>query len=172
MVLRSLKKYAVFNGRSRRKEYWMFILFNSIFTILALILDNILGTIICGMMGWIYCIYVVSMLIPSTAVAFRRFHDLGKSGLWYLIVLIPNVLNVLFVYLIDIQYPLINSIFTVLTNICSIAILLIFCIQGNIGENKYGPAPKAISKDEAISNQQNENMPDNTPNQDTNIDNM
>lgn len=41
-----LKKYAVFSGRARRKEYWMFVLFNLIFQIVATVLDNVLGTTI------------------------------------------------------------------------------------------------------------------------------
>ena len=64
-----LKKYAVFSGRARRKEYWMFILFNVIFAVVAVILDNILGTAISGVgYGLFYCLYVLAVLLPGIAV--------------------------------------------------------------------------------------------------------
>jgi uncharacterized membrane protein YhaH (DUF805 family) len=70
-----LKKYAEFNGRASRIEYWMFFLFNIIFSILAGIIDWILGTymVIVG-------IYYLAMIIPGLAVSIRRLHDIGKSG--------------------------------------------------------------------------------------------
>jgi len=80
-----LKKYAVFSGRARRKEYWMFTLFNMIFAIVAMFLDNILGIAIDGLRyGPIFMLYVVAVLIPGLAVSVRRLHDVGKSG-WMLL---------------------------------------------------------------------------------------
>ena len=59
--LKVLRQYADFEGRARRKEFWMFALFNIIFRILALVLDGLLGT------GAIFIlVYVVAMIIPST----------------------------------------------------------------------------------------------------------
>ncbi|MEJ2544990.1 MAG: DUF805 domain-containing protein [Calditrichaceae bacterium] len=112
-----LKKYAVFSGRARRKEYWMFVLFNIIFLIVAAILDNILGTAIEGVgYGLFYFLYSLAVLIPALAVAVRRLHDTGKSGWMILIVLIPIV--------------------------GAIWLLVLMILEGNAGENKYGPSPK------------------------------
>ena len=83
--LKVLKQYADFSGRARRKEYWMFYLFNIIFTIVASIIDGVLG------MPIFYLIYALAMLIPGLAVAVRRLHDVGKSGWMFLVVLIPLV---------------------------------------------------------------------------------
>ena len=85
-----IKKYAVFSGRARRKEYWMFALFNFIFLIVAMILDNILGTTAGELpYGVFYFLYALVVLIPGLAVAVRRLHDVGKSGWMILIALIP-----------------------------------------------------------------------------------
>ncbi len=90
--LKVLNQYADFSGRARRKEYWMFVLFNMIFAIVAMIFDNIFGIAIEGIgYGPLYGLYVLAMLIPGLAVTVRRLHDVGKSGWMFLIVLIPLV---------------------------------------------------------------------------------
>jgi uncharacterized membrane protein YhaH (DUF805 family) len=115
--LKALKNYAVFSGRARRKEYWMFALFNGIFLIVAAILDNILGTTIKNVgYGLFYCLYGLAVLIPSLAVSFRRLHDVGKSGWFFLIALIPII--------------------------GAIWLLVLVCTDGNAGENEYGANPK------------------------------
>lgn len=81
-----LKNYAVFHGRARRKEYWMFVLFNVIFSFAALIIDAVLGTA-----AVFYFLYAVAVLIPGLAVTVRRLHDVGKSGWMILITLIPLI---------------------------------------------------------------------------------
>jgi len=87
-----LKNYAGFSGRARRKEYWMFALFNIIFTLIAMGLDNILGTT-AGMLpyGVFYFIYMLAVFIPGLAVGVRRLHDVGKSGWMLLIAIIPII---------------------------------------------------------------------------------
>ena len=84
--LEALKKYAVFSGRARRTEYWMFMLFNVIAGIILGIVDAILGT--GGVLG---AIYALAVLIPGLAVSVRRLHDTSRSGWWLLIVLIPII---------------------------------------------------------------------------------
>lgn len=84
--LKALRQYADFEGRARRKEYWMFTLFNLIFAILAVVIDGLIGT---GAI--IYLFYVLATLIPNLSVSVRRLHDVGKSGWMYLIALIPLV---------------------------------------------------------------------------------
>ena len=73
--LKALRQYADFEGRARRKEYWMFTLFNLIFAILALVIDGLIGT---GAI--LYFFYVLATLIPNLSVSVRRLHDVGKSG--------------------------------------------------------------------------------------------
>jgi uncharacterized membrane protein YhaH (DUF805 family) len=112
-----LKKYVTFGGRARRKEYWMFSLFNIIFTIAAMTMDNLLGiNFNPSKYGPIYCLYGIAVFLPSLAVSVRRLHDAGKSG-WYL-----------FMALIPIAG--------------AILILVKLCTDGITGQNKYGPNPK------------------------------
>ena len=112
-----LKKYAVFSGRARRKEYWMFILFNMIFAFAAVIIDNVVGTAFDGISyGLFYTLYVLAILVPSIAVIVRRLHDVGKSGAWFFIAFIP----------------LIGGIW----------LLILLCTEGTQGVNGYGVNPK------------------------------
>jgi uncharacterized membrane protein YhaH (DUF805 family) len=90
--LKVLKQYADFSGRARRKEYWMFFLFNMIFAFLAAIIDNVVGTASPELgYGIFYGIYALALFIPGLAVGVRRLHDVGKSGWMLLIVLIPLI---------------------------------------------------------------------------------
>jgi len=79
-------KYATFDGRARRKEYWMFFLFNILVAIGLGIVEALIGT--AGLIGGLYGLAV---LIPGIAVTVRRLHDTSRSGWWILIVLIPAV---------------------------------------------------------------------------------
>ena len=98
--LKVLKQYADFNGRARRKEYWMFTLFNLIFSIVVMLFDNMLGlTIGAAPYGVLYFLYTLFILIPGFAVGIRRLHDVGKSGWMCLIVLIPLVGGIWFLIL-------------------------------------------------------------------------
>jgi len=117
--LQVLKKYADFSGRARRKEYWMFVLFNFIFIFVAVIIDNILGTTF-GQVGYgiFYLLYVLAVFIPSWAVAVRRLHDVGKSG-WMLLVGFIPIIG--FIWL-----------------------LVLLVADGDPGENRYGPNQKRI----------------------------
>jgi uncharacterized membrane protein YhaH (DUF805 family) len=125
--LKVIKNYAGFNGRARRKEYWMFALFNLIFITVAAILDNILGTTFKIDMGsqsmnlpygYLYVLYALAIVIPGLAVAVRRLHDVGKSGWMILIAFIPIV--------------------------GAIWLLVLMVTDSNFGENKYGANPKEI----------------------------
>ncbi|MDO5036540.1 MAG: DUF805 domain-containing protein [Porphyromonas sp.] len=95
--LKVLRQYADFSGRARRKEYWYFTLFDFIFAFVAGALDNILGLNLPATMGtpipygYIYLLYGLAVFIPALAVTVRRLHDIGKSGWWVLIALIPLV---------------------------------------------------------------------------------
>ena len=88
-----LKNYANFNGRSRRKEYWMYILFYYLFFMLVVFLDNLLEITIIENVpyGPLSIGYLLLLIIPTLAVAVRRLHDIGKSGWWMLISLVPLI---------------------------------------------------------------------------------
>lgn len=78
-----LKKYAVFEGRSRRAEYWYFALFN-------LIISVVLGFF--GKVGSVVStLYMIAVLVPAIAVTVRRLHDTNRSGWWILLWFIPII---------------------------------------------------------------------------------
>lgn len=81
-----LKKYVVFEGRARRKEFWMFVLFNLIISLVLGVLDALLK--INNTLGMIYSLAV---FLPSLAVGIRRLHDTDRSGWWVLIGFVPVI---------------------------------------------------------------------------------
>jgi len=116
--LQVLKKYADFNGRARRKEYWMYTLFNLIFIIIAGSADNLMGITFNGFpYGPIYLLYALAVIIPGLAVSVRRLHDIGKSGWMILVAFIPLV--------------------------GIIWLLVLYCTDSQPGTNEYGPNPKS-----------------------------
>ena len=82
--IEALKKYAVFSGRSSRREYWFFTLFNVIAAVVLIIIDSIIGS---G--GLLTILYGLAVLVPALAVTVRRLHDTDRSGWWVLIWVIP-----------------------------------------------------------------------------------
>lgn len=135
-------RYAQFSGRASRSEFWYFMLFNVIVSILFSILDTVLGTnftyeiaesaLVTGdggvaaaamtqTIGYLNSFYGLAVLIPSVAVAIRRLHDIGKSGWWVMLGLIP------------------------LVNLIGFFVLIYFYVQDSqAGENEYGPNPKGL----------------------------
>jgi len=116
------RKYAEFNGRARRKEYWMFALFNFVivlvvegisFGMLTATRSSMFGFMLAGLI----CIYCLAAVIPSLAVTVRRLHDIGMSGWLVLIALVP-ILG-------------------------GLALLVMTLMDSNPGANQYGPNPKA-----------------------------
>ena len=111
--LMALKKYADFKGRSQRKEYWMFTLFN----LLAFFVLSFVGGMLGDQAELLTGIYSLGVLLPSVAVTVRRLHDIGRSGWWALLMVVPVV---------------------------GALILVIFALQDSQAEeNEYGPNPKA-----------------------------
>jgi len=112
-----LRKYAVFSGRARRKEYWLFVLFNIIISIALTVIDTMTGTFSKeASAGLLSGIYTLAVLIPGIAVAVRRLHDIDRSGWWLLIILIPVI---------------------------GAIVLLVFMVQNSKpGENRFGENPK------------------------------
>lgn len=129
--IKVLENYIGFTGRARRSEYWFFTLFNMLFGIIAMVLDNVLGIAINEVgYGPIYGIYALSVLIPGLGVTVRRLHDVGKSGWMALIVLIP----------------LIGSIW----------LLVLLATDSVSGANEYGPNPKGIGENNEFEVVENE----------------
>lgn len=114
-----LKKYADFTGRARRKEFWMFILFSFIISIVLSIIDRALG-LTYGYKdnsGVLSSIFSLAILVPTLAVAVRRMHDTNRSGWWIAINLICCIGWIWFIVLA--------------------------AQEGTPGDNQYGPDPKA-----------------------------
>lgn len=113
--------YFDFSSRTRRKEYWMFALCNVLIALLFQILSYIaMGAENTTMIILIFTLnFLLSLgvLIPSLAIVVRRLHDIGKSGWWYFIILVPLV---------------------------GLIVLLVFLTQDSqVGANQYGEDPKA-----------------------------
>ena len=112
--LKVLKNYVGFSGRARRKEYWMFVLFNMIVSLVFSILGSIKG--IGGLFTVLSGLYSLGVFLPSIAVGIRRLHDIGKSGWWLLISLVPII--------------------------GGIWLIVLLATEGTSGENSYGSDPK------------------------------
>jgi uncharacterized membrane protein YhaH (DUF805 family) len=111
------ENYANFNGRARRSEYWYFALASAIISIILTIIDKIIGTTFgIAETGIISSLYSLLVLLPSLGVGVRRLHDVGKSGWFMLIILIP-IIGVIW-------------------------LLVLACTEGVQGSNNYGPDPK------------------------------
>ncbi len=85
-MMMPFRRYAEFNGRSQRKEYWMFTLFNVIVAIVLSIVEGVLGLskVVGGVYGPLTAIFGLGVIIPSLSVGVRRLHDTDRSGWWLL----------------------------------------------------------------------------------------
>lgn len=143
-----LKRYADFEGRSRRMEFWMFQVLNAIvavvlagpffFSIFGASIANaddpvaqeaamaalFEGGFSLSMVGLgLYLIYALAILVPSIAVTVRRLHDRDMSGWWYLGLSLAGLI------------PFIGFI-------ASIGFLVLMFLPGTQGSNRFGPDPK------------------------------
>jgi uncharacterized membrane protein YhaH (DUF805 family) len=94
--LAALKKYAVFSGRARRKEYWLFALSSIIFGVIVGLIGTCLGGQKTG--DQLIDLYGLAILIPSLAVSVRRLHDTNKSGWWLLPLMLCPVILLIFMF--------------------------------------------------------------------------
>ena len=116
------ENYANFKGRARRSEYWYFALANGLISILLIVIGAIIGAIFGdavtgGIIGYAFFgLYTLATIIPTLAAVVRRLHDVGKSGWFYFICLVPLV--------------------------GSIWLLILLFTEGDSGPNDYGQDPK------------------------------
>lgn len=137
-MLMPLRRYAEFTGRSRRKEYWMFALLNVIVTLIPLMLIFSSGfspaavdsggvTEAPGTLFWLGAgligLWGLAVIVPSIAVTVRRFHDRDMSGWWYLGFIVLSIV------------PVVGFL-------ASIAMLVLMCLPGTPGPNRFGEDPK------------------------------
>jgi uncharacterized membrane protein YhaH (DUF805 family) len=109
--LKVLRKYMTFFGRACREEYWSFVLFQIIITLVIGIIDLLLK----DAYMLLSLVYYLVTLIPTIAVSVRRLHDVGRSGWWLLLNIIP---------------------------FCGIILLIFFLSDSQPHTNAYGPSPK------------------------------
>lgn len=113
--------YANFEGRARRKEYWMFMLAQFVLFLALSIVGGIfyaISSTLGGLIFGIISLLSLALIIPGLAVTVRRLHDTNKSGWFILVSLIPFVGGLYLLYL--------------------------EILEGDKGPNQYGPDPKAL----------------------------
>ncbi len=123
-MLMPLRRYAEFSGRSRRKEFWMWVLFTTIVsTILAVIgimgAESRLFSSESGLMLYYACtlgLFSLVIFIPNLALVVRRLHDTDRSG-W-------------------------NILFGLIPIVGGFILLYFYVTEGTRGPNRYGPDPK------------------------------
>lgn len=119
--LNALGKYAVFSGRARRSEYWFFVLFTCLIAIALAALGFYVAKAAGGpptLAEYLVDFFSLVIFIPSLSVSVRRLHDIGMSGWWVLLNLIP---------------------------LGSLVLLVLFCQDSQSGDNAYGPNPKEVA---------------------------
>ena len=112
----ALKNYGNFSGRARRKAYWLWVLFNTLVSIVFFVIDKAVGTpLIVLDYGLLYSLYALAVFVPGIAILVRRLHDTGRCGWWAFLLLVP----------------------------CAGAVvIIIFCVlPSSPDENQYGPCP-------------------------------
>ena len=109
-------KYATFSGRAHRKEYWMFLLINLVVTVVLALIDSLIGSASESGMGLLSSVYSIGVLIPSLALSVRRLHDIGRTGWWVLISIIPVI--------------------------GAVVLLVFMLLDSEPGSNRYGANPK------------------------------
>ena len=119
------ENYANFQGRARRQEYWMFVLFQIIIFILLLLLGSVLEEFLdINVFGFFISIFGLGTLIPWLAVNVRRLHDIGKSGTYIFVNFIPIIGRIWYIVLV--------------------------ATNGDYGPNRYGLDPKIEYFDDEI----------------------
>ena len=120
LMFQPLWKYAIFSGRARRMEYWLFVLFYFVGNIVATVVDALFGLSLNREheIGFVRPIWDVAMLLPLLAVAVPRLHDTDRSGWWILLIFVP-----IFGWIV---------------------LIVFYCLRGDAGTNRFGPDPPLL----------------------------
>ena len=95
----AFRKYAIFQGRATRSEYWYFTLFNILAVFGFCLIDQFMGTFdFDAGYGPLSAIYTLAMILPALGVSIRRLHDTRRSGWWFMITIIPIIGLLVFLY--------------------------------------------------------------------------
>jgi uncharacterized membrane protein YhaH (DUF805 family) len=140
------ENYANFSGRARRSEYWYFTLVNLIIAFATTAIDKTLD-----LKFGVNSLYSLAVFIPGLAVSVRRLHDVGKSG--WLLLIVYLVIIAAAVSLVVAGFATMGGSFSagmgvglivpiIIILALVIWMLVLFCTNGDEGENKYGPDPK------------------------------
>ena len=152
-----LKKYAVFSGRARRKEYWLFVLFNAIFAILLTVVDVMVGTYDPETQsGVISSIYSLAVFLPSLAVTVRRLHDTDRSGWWVMLptgTLIGGGILLAITMVGNHDAEQISTTASAMLILFGLAVLgslitlfVFMVLDGTPGPNRFGEDPKSLER--------------------------
>lgn len=117
-VKSAFTNYCKFTGRARRSEYWYFVLFNMLVNAVIMLLGRLAGDKVSSVLSTIYSLAV---LLPGLGLCWRRMHDVGKSGGYIFMCLIPLVGWIL--------------------------VLVKLCTDSEPLTNRFGPNPKAVETD-------------------------
>lgn len=136
-----LKRYAEFSGRSRRKEYWMYVLLIVIVAVVLSVIETALGMrqMILGMYGPLTLLLWLATLCPNIAVGVRRLHDTNRSGWWMLIGIVPYAISIALLFSGNLVMA---GILAFAALILGVVLLVFMVLDGTKGPNKYGPDPK------------------------------
>lgn len=164
-MLVPLRRYADFYGRSRRMEFWMFVLFQFIVNMAFLLLMMVLGGAamlastgdmenVAAAGGVVLVLYVINILfalvlfIPNLAVSVRRLHDINRTGWWLLAPVAPYLVALVFI-ITAAAVPDMAVFAGVLAGIGLVAffglgimLLVFYFLDGTPGPNRFGQDPK------------------------------
>lgn len=135
----ALKKYAIFNGRSRRTEFWMFALINLLIVVGLGVVDFIYET------PRLTLIYGFAVLIPSLSVTVRRLHDTDRSGRWILISLVPVAVWLILLFFVGLEEGRVRILSGLIPVIGSLVLVCFMGQEGKSERNQYGPDPKRLN---------------------------
>nr|WP_245649155.1 DUF805 domain-containing protein [Sphingomonas mali] len=168
-MLMPLKRYADFQGRSRRMEFWMWILFTLIVGLVLGFIDGILGFRLgpsssssfssggvtgfstFSSIGILGLLWSLATLVPNIAVAMRRLHDTDRTGWWLLLPVIPYVIGLVIMLGAAAGQNLgliaVGGIFSLIGLVGAIVLLVFYCLPGTPGPNRFGPDPLGSTGD-------------------------
>jgi uncharacterized membrane protein YhaH (DUF805 family) len=168
-MLLPLKRYADFSGRSRRKEFWMWVLFTAIVTIVLSLIDSALGlggrttadsvsgpgslNYSAGIHGGVLTgLFSLAILVPNIAVAVRRLHDTNRTGWWILMPALPYIVGFILIMVgamsASTSLAMVGGGLCLVGAVCAIVVLVWYCLPGTSGPNTYGDDPLGHTPEE------------------------